>query len=291
MISILLFLASVGVLFTYGLKPSIDFTGGSLLELSFQGARPTVAEMETVLQPLNLGTTVVQPAGEKDVLLRFRTVSENEHQKILQVVRAAKEKGDEKVLENRFETIGPSISATLRTRAVWSAIAVLGSILIYIAYTFRKISRPISAWKYGVAAILALFHDVAIVAGVFAILGEYKNVEVDIPFVVAILTIFGGSVYDTIVVFDRIRENLVRRGTSNFGETVNNAVNETLARSLNTTFTTLLPLSALFFFGGSTIHYFALALLIGITAGAYSSIFVASPILILWEKWDRRAKA
>ncbi len=162
------------------------------------------------------------------------------------------------------------------------------SIILYIAYVFRRISKPVESWKFGVAAILALFHDIAIVAGVFAVLGAYKNVEVDISFVVAMLTIFGSSVYDTIVVFDRIRENYFRRSISDFGETVNKAVNETLARSLNTTFTTLLPLFALFFFGGESIRYFALALLIGLASGAYSSIFVASPILIIWERWQRR---
>ena len=190
--------------------------------------------------------------------------------------------------EERFETIGSAISAQLRQRAVWSIILVNLGIIAYMAYAFRRVSRPVASWKYGAMAVVAQLHDVLLVLGVFALLGKFSGVEVGIDFVVALLTVIGFSVTDTIVVYDRIRENLLHHTGDNFAETVNNGLNQTLMRSINTTMTVLLPLLALYFLGGSTIHSFALALLIGMASGAYSSIFVASPLLVLVEKWQRR---
>jgi preprotein translocase subunit SecF len=165
---------------------------------------------------------------------------------------------------------------------------VLLGIIGYIAYAFRQVSRPVASWKYGLLAIIALVHDVLLVMGVFAVLGKFRGVEVDLPFIVAILTVLGYSVNDTIVVFDRVRENLLRRTSNDFAETVNNGLNETLMRSINTTLKTTLPLFALYFLGGSTIHSFVLALIIGIISGAYSSIFIATPLLVWVEKMQRK---
>jgi preprotein translocase subunit SecF len=218
-------------------------------------------------------------------------MDETEHQKVLDLLRKKFENKDEKVLEDRFETVGPAVSTQLRTRAVYAVLAVLIGIIVYIAYSFRRVSRPVASWKYGVVAVAALIHDVTITMGVFAILGHYFGVEVDVPFVVALLTILGYSVNDTIVVFDRVRENLIKRSVDDFADTVNVAINETLARSLNTTATTLFTLLALFVFGGATIKWFTLALLIGIFLGAYSSIFVASPLLVEWKRWQDRPHA
>jgi preprotein translocase subunit SecF len=168
---------------------------------------------------------------------------------------------------------------------------VVVAIILYVAYAFRKVSKPISSWKYGIAAIVALIHDVTIVMAVFAILGKTAGVEVDIPFVVALLTILGYSVNDTIVVFDRVRESLLGRVGSNFEENVNTGVNKSITRSINTSLTTLVVLVSLYFFGGASVQYFALALIIGIIAGTYSSIFLASPLLVAWHQFDvRRAK-
>jgi preprotein translocase subunit SecF len=158
----------------------------------------------------------------------------------------------------------------------------------YVAWAFRKVSRPIASWKYGAVSIVALFHDIMIVVGVFALLGRYAGVEIDSAFIAALLTVLGYSVNDTIVVLDRVRENLPRSNEDFLG-TVDTSISQTVARSINTTLTTVLALLALLFFGGETIHYFILALTIGITSGAYSSIFIAAPLLILWEKWGRRS--
>jgi preprotein translocase subunit SecF len=284
-----LFVGAVLALLVWGLKPGIDFTGGSLLELNFGGERPNINQMQETLSPLNLGNVTVQPSGEKNMILKTRFVTEEEHQKILTAVRSAYEKDENtKVLENRIDTIGPSVSATMRQRSAWAVITVVIAIIIYIAYAFRKVSRPVQSWKYGVAAVVALLHDVTVTAGIFAVLGHFSGVEVDVPFVVALLTILGYSVNDTIVVFDRTRENLIKFGTDDFPGKVNSAVNQTFARSINTTLTTLLTLAALYLFGGATIHNFSLALLIGIFFGAYSSIFLASMFIVSWEEWDRK---
>ncbi len=195
------------------------------------------------------------------------------------------------IVEKQLETIGPSISANLRKRSIYAGIAVVVAIIIFVAYAFRKVSKPVQSWKYGVAAIIALIHDVSITMGVFVLLGKFLNVEVNIPFVVALLTILGYSVNDTIVVFDRIREQLIKHGSDKFEYVVNLGVNQTFVRSLNTSLTTLFVLIALFFFGGETIHYFALALIIGIFFGTYSSIFLASPLLVVWERLALRKRS
>jgi len=176
----------------------------------------------------------------------------------------------------------------MRQRSIWAVIAVVTAIVVYLAYAFRRVSRPVKSWKYGISAAVALVHDVTITAGVFAILGHFMGVEVDVPFVVALLTVLGYSVHDTIVVFDRTRENLLKFGSDDFADKVNGAVNQTIHRSINTSVATLLSLVALYFFGGETIHYFALALIVGIFFGTYSSIFLASMFLVSWEEWDRK---
>ncbi len=188
--------------------------------------------------------------------------------------------------EKRFDSIGPVIGNELKESAIWAIIIALIAIVLYIGWAFRKVSRPVSSFKYGIIATIALFHDVIITLGVFSVLGHLYNIEVGIPFVAALLAILGYSVNDTIVVFDRTRENLIKSGISDFEEIVNKSVNETLIRSLNTSFTTLLILTVLFLFGGETIKYFVVALIIGISAGTYSSIFIASPLLVTWQKWS-----
>lgn len=288
-ISAITALLSIFFLFKFGLKPGIEFTGGSLLELSFSNNRPAISEIQKVLETSEMKSAVVQGADEKGYIIRGVFLNENQHQELLKSFRDNFEKEDNKVIEERFETIGPAISQQLKQRASWAVIFVNLGIIAYVAYAFRKVSKPVASWKYGVLAIIALIHDVLLVMGVFAILGHYKAVEVDIAFVVALLTVLGYSVNDTIVVYDRIRENLQRhRGADDFSATVNKGLNETLIRSINTTATTLLPLFVLFFIGGASIHNFTLALLIGIASGAYSSIFIASPLLVLVEKWQRR---
>ena len=164
------------------------------------------------------------------------------------------------------------------------------AITLYIAFAFRKVSKPVASWKYGITSLIALFHDVLIPIGVFSILGHFYNVEITVPIVAALLTILGFSVHDTIVIFDRIRENILRRGMGQFEDTVNWSLTQTLGRSISTVVTVEFVLISLFFFGGETLKYFALALIIGITSGAYSSIFIASPLLVSWYKWSNKKR-
>ncbi len=287
-ISGILVAVSIAFLASFGLKPGLDFTGGTLFEFEFTEKRPELTQIQQSLSDVNLGAVVLQQTGDNGYLLKTRFITSDEHQKILTELRTDFEKENNKVLEQRFETIGPAISAELRNRSVKTGIFVSLAIVAYIAYSFRKVSRPVQSWKYGVVAMIALAHNVIITMGVFSALGKYMGVEVGIPFVVALLTILGATVNDTIVVFDRIREKLIRRSANNFAETVNIAVNETIGRSLNISLAIALTLAALLFFGGETIHYFSLALLIGIISGTYSSIFLASPMLVSWQELGKQ---
>lgn len=278
---------AIVALFAWGLKPGIDFTGGSLLEVTFEKSLPTVESVQQTYAELGQKNITVQKAGEKSMIVRTAFLTEDQHQLVLRELRV-KHAVDNAMREDRFETIGTSVSKQLRTRAFWAIVLVNLGIIIYIAYAFRAVSRPVASWKYGALAIVALMHDVLLVLGVFAFLGHYLGTEVDIPFVVALLTVLGYSVNDTIVVYDRVRENLLRHSADNFADTVNVGLNQTLMRSINTTLKTTLPLFALFFLGGASIHSFVLALIIGIISGAYSSIFIASPLLVYVEKWQHK---
>lgn len=280
----LLVAASIAALAMYPLRLGIDFTGGSLLEVEFGGERPAPAQVRQDMSDFGYGEALVQEVGDDGMLIRTKDVEEEEHQRILSSF--AEKYGE--VKERRFESIGPSIGSELRTKAVWSLGMVLVAIALYVAYAFRKVSRPVSSWKYGIVTLIAaLFHDVLIPLGVFAFLGKAYLVEINSAFIAAMLTVLGFSVHDTIVVFDRVRENLLKTGGS-FEEIVERSVNETLARSINTTLTTLIPLVAIFLWGGETLKYFSLALMIGLVAGTYSSIFLASPLLVVFQKRSSR---
>ena len=402
--SILIFV-SLTAFVLLGVKPGIDFTGGTLMEFTFRKQSLSSQEIKEALRELDLGDINIQFSGNNDVLLRFRNVDEDTHQKIIENINsaisektndniknssddspennnkaAAEETGRNKVSEEqnsknnnnidtetknsnknekienvtdnekkakpgrdkvdiennntgsrakeensvesaggstenennsetnnktesdtadistknkegnikekRFDSIGPIIGKELKRSAFLAITIVLVAIILYIGWAFRKVSRPVSSFKYGIIATIALFHDVIIILGVFSFLGHFYSVEVGISFVAALLVVLGYSVNDTIVVFDRTRENLLRSGIDNFEKVVNKSVNETLIRSLNTSFTTLLVLCSLYLFGGETIKYFIVALMIGIFAGTYSSIFIASPLLVSWQKWD-----
>jgi len=279
-------LISIIALSVWGLNFGIDFTGGTLMELSFSGkdgTRPEIQAVKEALNSLELGEINIQPSGENNLLLRMKAIDETTHQNILS---ALNEKFT--IEEKRFESIGPVIGQELKRKAIYAIVIALVAIICYIAWAFRKVSYPVASWKYGTVATITLFHDILIVLGIFSILGHFQNVEIGTPFIAALLTILGYSVNDTIVVFDRIRENLARSPANTFEETVNKGVNETLVRSLNTSLTTLFVLLAIYFFGGETIKYFALALIIGIISGTYSSVFTASPLLVSWQRWNKR---
>jgi len=285
--------ASIVFLSLWGLNFGIDFTGGSLLEVKFLNQRPSINEIQEAVGDLDLGSLTIQPIEENNIVLRFQDISEEKHQEIIsRLKKLAGEKENDEVGENlyleelRFDSVGPSIGQELKRKSLYAIITVLIAIVLYIAWAFRKVSKPIASWKYGVAAIIALFHDVMIVLGVFALLGYFFDIEINSAFVAAILTVLGYSVNDTIVVFDRIRENLPR-SDDDFEGTINTSVNQTLTRSINTSLTTLLVLLSILFFGGATIRDFVLALSIGVFIGTYSSIFLASPVLAVWEKMKK----
>ncbi|MDO8600915.1 MAG: protein translocase subunit SecF [bacterium] len=271
----------------FGLRLGIDFTGGSLLEIEFVGERPSLGEIHERLSPLGLGQVIAQPTGERGMFIRTKDISEETHQEILGAL-AGSETEEEVLRELRFESIGPTIGKELKRKSVYSIFTVLVLIILYIAWAFRKVSKPVSSWKYGVVAIVALFHDVGIPLGVFSVLGLW-GVEVDTLFITALLTVLGFSVHDTIVVFDRIRENLAsaKRGEL-FEDMVERSIHQTFGRSLNTSLTVLLSLLAVFFFGGESVRYFSLALMIGVVFGTYSSIFIASPLLVTWHYFSQR---
>jgi len=279
----ILIVGSITALAMFGLKFGIEFTGGSIMEIVFQDARPTNEQIQNNLSQFDLGDVVIQPVENNGAILQFKGVDEALHQQIL-----SKLSESSKVEETRFEYIGPSIGQELKQKTELSIFLALLAITLYIAFAFRKVSRPVASWKYGVASLIALFHDILIPLGVFAILGKLYNVEITIPIIAALLTILGFSVHDTIVIFDRIRENILRKGMGQFEETVDLSLNQTIGRSISTVFTTLLVLISIFFFGGQTLKYFSLALIIGITSGAYSSIFIASPLLVSWRKFDEK---
>lgn len=272
--------------FVFGLKQGIDFTGGSLLSVRYESQRPAVMEAEQTLASLELGGMIVQPVGETDMNFRMRTLQESEHQQILALLSEAY--GE--INELRFDSIGPVIGQELRSKSMTALVIVFFAILLFIGWTFRKVSIPVASWKYGIVTVLAAFHDVMIPVGVFVFLGKYYGVEVGTPFIAAILTIMGYSINDTIVVFDRVRENL-QKTSGTFVEIVNNSLNQAIVRSINTTFTTILALVAVFLFGGGSIRDFALVLIIGIATGAYSSIFIASPLLVTFYKSQQKRKA
>lgn len=282
----LLFVIFASSLFIWGLKYGIDFTGGSLLEVKFTGARPSVSQIEAALGELKLNSLSIQPVGEQDIMLKFQETAEETHQAALSKLNelVKKENGNNYIEEQRFESVGPSIGAELKAKSFWAIFFALIAMLSYITYVFRKVSKPVASWKYGSAAIIAMFHDVVITMGVFAFLGHFYGIEINTAFVAAVLTVLGYSVHDTIVVFDRLRENLPK-SNEDFEGTVNTSLNQTIVRSLNTSLTVLLVLASVIIFGGASIRTFALALAIGIFIGTYSSIFVASPILVVWEKF------
>lgn len=276
-ISGLLVLSAVGAIYYYGLKPGIDFVGGVAWQLKFSEKLPSKEELSQIFPE-----AVITPQADGQFLVRLKAVTEADHKKILESV--GKKFG--KVEELNFQNIGSVVGEDLRKKAIWAFALVLLAISLYVAFAFRKVSHPVSSWKYGIITLLTLFHDAVIPAGLYAVLGHFFNAEVDTNFVVAILVVMGFSVHDTIVVFDRIRENLkmARMDKLDFGVLVNESVNQTMARSINTSFTLVLTLLALLFLGPATLTWFVLTILVGTMVGTYSSIFVASPLLTLWQK-------
>ena len=271
----------------WGMKLSIDFTGGTLLTYKFNAPINT-GELKEVLDSQGAGVQVITTNSQTDYSIRTREIQSNDIDRVKNAVSA---KFDGAILRS-FETVGPVIGRETTKNAAVSLMWASIGILLYIAYAFRNIPKPYSSFRFGVSAILAMLHDAFIVLGVFSILGHFFKIEIDSLFITAMLTVIGFSVHDTIVVFDRIRENLNKLPKQmNFEEVVNYSIVETLSRSLATSLTVLITLLSLYLLGGESIKNFVLAMLIGIFSGTYSSIFTASPILVVWEQLiSKRAK-
>ena len=279
LISGILLLISILSLIIFGLKPGIDFTGGSMMEIEYNEISLSNDEIKEVLEGFDLGEIKVQATREKGYVLRFKEVDEDTHQQILKLLENPEEK--------KFESIGPVIGQELTQKAKWAVGLSLIAIILYVAWAFRKLAKIASkgeSWRYGLGALLALFHDVIILLGFFSILGVLKGVEINTSFITAILIVLGYSVNDTIVIYDRIRENLLVYRFKDMAKTVNLSLNETIVRSLNTSLTTLFALLAIYLFGGASIKNFILAMMVGIGIGTWSSIAVASQFLLFKRK-------
>ncbi len=273
----------------YGFKESVEFKGGTLWEFTVPGQNLSNADVQNeFVNNLHIANTEVNyDSGNQSFLVRFDLINETAHQADLAALKAAWPS----FTELSFQSISPSVGASLLTNAIIAIILVLVGISLYIAFAFRKASRPISSWKYGWVTLLTLFHDVSIPAGLLAILGHFNNVQIDSNSIVALLVVMGFSVHDTIVVFDRIRENVLNhRGKMPFATIINDSVNQTIARSINTSFTLILVLLALYFMGPADLRYFVLTLLVGVITGIYSSIFIASPALVVISPKEESTK-
>jgi len=285
LISLLVIIPGIISLVLFGLKLSIDFTGGSLLEVNLH-KQVSTDEIKTVVAKENVDVAAVQQSENNTYLIRMKTIDKDQNEKVKQDLTNAFGQAE----QLRFETVGPTIGKELSIKALQAIGLASILIVLYIAWSFRKVPKPVSSWRFGVCAIVALLHDVLVVVGIFSLLGHFKGVEVDSLFVTAVLTIIGFSVHDTIVVFDRIRENLRVMAGKPFAYIVNESILQTMNRSLSTSLTVAFVLFALLLFGGETIKWFVAALLVGIVSGTYSSIFNAAPLLVVWHEWSQKRK-
>lgn len=310
-VSIILTVLSLGALLAWGLNLGIDFKGGTMMEVQFSKEEtteqstpggenpenqegntenqeqtefksPAREEISQKLSELGLQSLNIQESDNNVVILRYIGSDESANEKVMEKLGEF----DGKVEQLRVDFVGASVSKQLKKNAIMGAVLAVIGIALYIAWAFRKVSFPVNSWQYGVSAIVALVHDIFITIGVFAVLGKFFDVEIGVSFIAALLTILGYSVNDTIVVYDRIRENLIKSSAKeNFEDVVNRSIGETLARSINTSLTVIIVLIVIVLFGGESIKYFSLALLIGVTLGTLSSIFVAAALLVSSYNW------
>ncbi|MFH1473046.1 MAG: protein translocase subunit SecF [bacterium] len=286
-LSLIFVVLAVYGIFSYGFNLSIDFKGGSITEVSY-GNRPDKDLITSKLQNLNLGGFSVRPSENNRYIIRTRELTTEEASALLNILP---KDGEVAPVLERSNTVGPIAGSELKSKAIKAVTVVILMIVLFITFAFRGVSIPVSSWKYGLATIVALVHDVIIPTGVFVYLGHAMGLEIDLLFVSGLLAILGYSVHDTIVVFDRVRENLKinkdKHRVEEFEETVGHSVTQTMARSINTSLTLLITLVALFVLGSSATHDFAFLLIIGVIAGTYSSIFLASPLLVTFYKFQK----
>lgn len=291
-IALLLVSMSVFAMVRFGFNFGIDFKGGSILEVSYpkmedgKSLRPDIYSVKETLSTLSLGNTLVSPMGEYGFSIKMKEISQDEKKTLLETLANSSNLA---IKEERFNSIGPSVGSELRNKAYTAIAVVILCIVLFIMFAFRKVRK---SFNYGLATVIALAHDVIIPTGVYILWIHFRGGEIDLLFVTALLAILGYSVHDTIVVFDRVRENMVLNNSlkkeNSFEEVVGKSVKETFGRSINTSLTIFLALVALYFVGGETTKNFAFVLLVGVVAGTYSSIFIASPLLVTLENWRNK---
>lgn len=287
-LSTILIAVSLYGMLTYGFNQSIDFKGGTITEVRFDTERPSKIAVEEWIRTLDLGGFSVRPLREDSYIIRTRELSQEE----MQELKTALSLSNSTFEIVRSNTIGPVAGALLKDKAMKAILVVVIMIVLFVTFAFRHVSKQVASWKYGLATIIALLHDIVIPTGAFVILGHFLGLEIGLLFVSGLLAILGYSVHDTIVVFDRVRENLRVNAEKNIDEdfemTVGKSVTQTMARSINTSLTLLITLLALYFIGSTTTQDFALLLIVGVIAGTYSSIFVASPLLVTFYKLQKK---
>lgn len=292
-LSAVLVIGSVFSMYFYGLKLGIDFKGGSLLEVSYpelienMSSRPDPEIVKANLDKLDLGTYVLTPSGISNFVLRTRDLTPEEKTEVISAFSPMDGVSQYIPKEEKFNSIGPVVGNQMKNKAMVAIVVVIVCILLFVTFAFRKVSLPVASWKYGLITIIALAHDVIIPTGVYVVYSKFTGAEIDLLFVSALLAILGYSVHDTIVVFDRVRENLRNDFKKSFDEIVGDSLVKTMSRSINTSLTTFLALISLYLVGGDATKDFAFVLLMGILVGTYSSVFVASPLLVTLEKLQK----
>ncbi len=271
---------SIVAFFVFGFRLGIDYKGGTSLEFkSSNNERISIAE--SVLKDRNISNYQVKPGSGDAVVMHLPELSAKEHSDL--TTSLAGKMGD--FSEISYDTVGPTISRDLISKSIWAVVLASLGIIFYIAYAFRRIPKPLSSWKFGMSAVIAIIHDLLITVGIFVLISHFVPwMEIDALFVTALLTIMGFSVHDTIVVYDRLRENFIKNPHKDIELTAEESVNQTLARSLNTSLTVIIVLISMLVLGGASIRHFILTLIIGIFFGTYSSIFVATAVLVKWQK-------
>jgi preprotein translocase subunit SecF len=283
-LSAILLAVSVFGMLRYGFNLSIDFKGGSITEVKYAENAPALEELNASVENLKIGGFSVRPSTSGDFVIRTKQLNADEQAALLSTLESSG--GSMTVV--RQNTVGPIAGAELQSKAVKAVLVVVLMIVLFITFAFRKVSKPVSSWKYGFATIIALAHDVILPLGIFTFLGHFLGYEIDLLFVTGLLAILGYSVHDTIVVFDRVRENLTVGKNEPFEETVGKSVSQTFGRSINTSLTIFITLVSLYLYGSPATEKFALLLIIGIVAGTYSSIFIASPLLVTFQQWQKK---
>lgn len=277
----LLLVGSVVALVVLPPKLSIEFTGGSLVEVAYHDARPDLAALKGSVNNLALGEFSLRASGEKGVTIRSRSLTPEEHTALLSALGL---NGGSAFTEMRFNSIGPSLGKELATKALYAIGAVVLAIMLYIAFAFRKVSKPVPAWGYGITAVAMLIIDIIVPSGFFAVYAYFTGAQIDTLFVIALLALLGYCINDVIVIFDRVREHLRLNEEQNvverFEETVGKSITETLGRSINTALTVALALIALIVVGSEATRTFAVVMLVGVVAGTFSSICRSAPLLI-----------